>query len=555
MSCSYPNCVVPGRNMCSRCHLGRYCSKEHQRAHFEAHQPLCLSLLLESTSKTGSPEPPGGFDELYYGPFRDEDNRCCICLIKDANCKLVPCGHSVTCRDCTVELLARPGGAGGCRPCPFCRKHITAFNHGRFIDTRGTHGLWPQTLIYFTNLVSGEGFSEYFQDLFTGNEESYLRWKVVFDMLNLVKADNENPSTPVDSLEMQVVKLMKGRDLVKLRALATLCSNAYFDDKTLLVATRKRITEVFGDPWKKENRNKMAVLDACCDLGRALDKCGGAHLDEGLRYIKRARAGYEALLGDKHAKTLGAIYAGIMTAKYHTGNVGRRKALEEVSERMIKHLGDEHPVTLLCLNSVGSYMRKERRCDDARKIHRKVLFSRLKAIGSEHIDTIDTMNNLGNNYHVGKDYSNAFEFYQTAINTFERTLGKTHPNTLMIVMNEAIIWFTLKNFAKAEAMLQRALDGYVAQFGKDHDDTARCVMNFKIALRSNRSKDAQRRLNDMWREYPEFWNNTKVHRSHGLSKSRLRKDRLSIEHRETGVWESCQIGPGIPRLQPNGLII
>ena len=178
---------------------------------------------------------------------------------------------------------------------------------------------------------------------------------------------------------------------------------------------------------------------------------------------------------------------------------------------MIKHLGDEHPVTLLCLNSVGSYMRKERRCDDARKIHRKgeelrgaqpllplsplsplvlvaVLFSRLKAIGSEHIDTIDTINNLGNNYHVGKDYSNAFEFYQTAINTFERTLGKTHPNTLMIVMNEAIIWFTLKNFAKAEAMLQRALDGYVAQFGKDHDDTARFVMNFKIALRSNRSK-------------------------------------------------------------------
>ena len=155
-------------------------------AHFEAHQHLCLSLLLESTSKTGSPEPPGGFDELYYGPFRDEDNRCCICLIKDANCKLVSCGHSVTCRDCTMELLARPGGAGGCKPCPFCRKHITAFNHGRFIDTRGTHGLWPQvrrvgpsltntrcfiltrrfaprsqTLIYFTNLVSGEGFSEY----------------------------------------------------------------------------------------------------------------------------------------------------------------------------------------------------------------------------------------------------------------------------------------------------------------------------------------------------------------------------------------------------------
>lgn len=115
-----------------------------------------------------------------------------------------------------------------------CRKTIKGFDLGKWRDTTGNHGLREAFEKYLRNLNEGEGFNGFFRKEFEGHEATYFRWKSVFDFLGLVEEEEGG------DLEEQVGRIMEGDDIVKLRALATLCSNGYFDDKTFLVAVKKR---------------------------------------------------------------------------------------------------------------------------------------------------------------------------------------------------------------------------------------------------------------------------------------------------------------------------
>ena len=208
----------------------------------------------------------------------DDSDKCIICMDRVVNVKLKPCQHSVYCKACVEELLRRG------QPCPVCRKPISGYEVGKFIDSIGAHGLWPTSLKNLTQLASGEGFKEYFQDLFVGNEASYLRWKEVFDVLKIVGVGAEGGG---ESLKQQVLKVTGSEDMEKLRALAKLCSREFFDDPSLLVAVSRRILEVLELAMlapvvekkvrgkkkkakkKKADPRKFEFLDACFALGRA----------------------------------------------------------------------------------------------------------------------------------------------------------------------------------------------------------------------------------------------------------------------------------------------
>ncbi|GMH53652.1 hypothetical protein TrLO_g14319 [Triparma laevis f. longispina] len=120
------------------------------------------SLLLQGA--------PDGALEGSVDEEEDDEDKCIICLDNVVDAKLRPCGHSATCRECTEELRGRN------EPCPLCRKKIAGFDVGKWQSSIGEHGLWPTSLKNLTQLASGEGFNEYFQKQFKGNEEPYLSW-------------------------------------------------------------------------------------------------------------------------------------------------------------------------------------------------------------------------------------------------------------------------------------------------------------------------------------------------------------------------------------------
>ncbi|GMI18232.1 hypothetical protein TrLO_g7040 [Triparma laevis f. longispina] len=146
-------------------------------------------------------------------------------------------------------------------PCLLCRKPISGFDVGVYSNSIGECGLWPMSYKNLRKLASGEinsiwslawrmssskiflSFNEYFQKQFNGNEEPYLRWKEVFDVLEIV-GERGIHHTVRESLEQQVLTITRSEDLVKLRALAKLCSKEFFEDPSLFVVAWRRILEV-----------------------------------------------------------------------------------------------------------------------------------------------------------------------------------------------------------------------------------------------------------------------------------------------------------------------
>ncbi|GMH59715.1 hypothetical protein TL16_g02887 [Triparma laevis f. inornata] len=108
-------------------------------------------------------------------------------------------------------------------------------------------------------------------------------------------------------MERQVLMITKSEDLVKLRALAKLCSREFFNDPSLLVVTWRRILEVLvlaippvvmekkvrgkKKQKKKNDSRKLDILDACAALGLACNGVGD--FDDAIRYLKLAKEGYD----------------------------------------------------------------------------------------------------------------------------------------------------------------------------------------------------------------------------------------------------------------------
>ncbi|GMH60914.1 hypothetical protein TL16_g03151 [Triparma laevis f. inornata] len=342
--CAFPGCKVPPTDTCSRCLETRYCSKVHQTAHWKWHKKICVA----PQKKISAPVP-------LKGSLKEEEEdevKCVVCLDNVVNAKLKPCGHSATCRECTQELMNLK------EPCPLCRKLIASFTVGKWQSTIGEHGLWLTSLKNLTQLAGGEGFNEFFRNQFNGNEATYLRWKEVFDELEIGNARDVGPDLP---LEQQVLMITKSEDLVKLRALAKLCSLEFFEDSSLSVTVEKRILEVLvlamppvvekkvrGKKRKQKKKQndpqKLEIFDACAAL---VDACNWVEdWDDSRRYFERAKEGYEEQLGPDDAKTLEATRSLIMSTAYEYSDEEFIEKLRYLVKRCERALGEENAVTL-----------------------------------------------------------------------------------------------------------------------------------------------------------------------------------------------------------------
>ncbi|GMH83752.1 hypothetical protein TL16_g09705 [Triparma laevis f. inornata] len=169
------------------------------------------------------------------------------------------------------------------QPCPICRKPISSFEVGVvYSGSLGKRGLWLTSARNIRELARNEGFNEYFQKQFNGNEATSLR-KEVFDVLE-IEGEKGIYYTVRESTEQQVLAITRSENLVNLRALAKLCSRDFFDDPSLFVVAWRRILEVLElampeekkvrgkkkkQQKKKNDLRKLEILDACFALGWA----------------------------------------------------------------------------------------------------------------------------------------------------------------------------------------------------------------------------------------------------------------------------------------------
>ncbi|GMH70101.1 hypothetical protein TL16_g05324 [Triparma laevis f. inornata] len=291
----------------------------------------------------------------------------------------------------------------------------------------------------------------------------------------------------------QVLMITKSEDLVKLRALAKLCSQDFFDDPSLLVVAWRKILEVLvfamlpvvdekkarGEKKqkkkKKKDPRKLEILDACFELGKACQWV--RDFDDAIRYLKRAKEGYEKQLGRDSEKALEATYLLVLSTQMI--NDKKVEKLRDLLKRMERALGEENVVTLEMLNPLGGRLRTNGEYQEAKEVWERCSAGQMKVLGEDHKDTLASLNNLGVVYKVLGNYEKALEYYEG----YERMLGKTHPQTLGSVVNIALVFKAQKDYGNAEELYQKSLEGYEAQLGKDHRLTKQCANNLKLCCK------------------------------------------------------------------------
>mmetsp|Transcript_29758 Transcript_29758/g.59185 ORF Transcript_29758/g.59185 Transcript_29758/m.59185 type:complete len:270 (-) Transcript_29758:124-933(-) len=147
-------------------------------------------------------------------------------------------------------------------------------------------------------------FAKYFHDNFAGDERGYKRYKGHFDKLG---SFGEEKGRGITSITVGVLEILRGKDVVKLRALTELSGPNCFNDHELhLDASSSLQTLLERAHAAGEGVTEEEVLDSLMVLGEACmwmqkrarrDAC-----------FLRAKKGFVRLLGEDSAKAINAAF-------------------------------------------------------------------------------------------------------------------------------------------------------------------------------------------------------------------------------------------------------
>jgi tRNA A-37 threonylcarbamoyl transferase component Bud32/predicted secreted protein len=110
----------------------------------------------------------------------------------------------------------------------------------------------------------------------------------------------------------------------------------------------------------------------------------------------------------------------------------RTSAKQEAAARALyaRHLGPDHPETLMSMNNLANSYEYLGLDAEALKLREETLALRKAKLGLDHPDTLWTMNNLANSYeHLGR-YAEALKLREQSLALRKAKLGPDHPDTL-----------------------------------------------------------------------------------------------------------------------------
>jgi tetratricopeptide (TPR) repeat protein len=185
----------------------------------------------------------------------------------------------------------------------------------------------------------------------------------------------------------------------------------------------------------------------------------------------------KSFLGNEHPLTLRSMN----TLGAALGNQGKPREAEEIYRQTLKlqekALGKEHPSTLLSMNSVGTALGDQGKYKEAEKIHRQVLEIREKVLGKEHPDTLFSMNSLGLALKNQGKSREAEQIYRQALKLQEKVLGNEHHSTLLSMNSLGTALGDQGKSREAEEIYRQTLKLQEKVLGKEHPDTLLSMNN------------------------------------------------------------------------------
>jgi hypothetical protein len=201
------------------------------------------------------------------------------------------------------------------------------------------------------------------------------------------------------------------------------------------------------------------------------------HLERSLELRRR-------VLKEEHPDTLMAMNS--LALLYHSqGQFAKAEPLYvkalEVRRRV---LGEDHPHTLNSMNNLAGLYQGQGQFAKAEPLTVKALEVRRRVLGEDHPDTLQAMNNLALLYREQGQFAKAEPFDVKALEVRRRVLGEEHPGTLQSMNNLAALYQDQGQFAKAEPLVVKALEVRRRVLGEDHSHTLNSMNNLAALYRA-----------------------------------------------------------------------
>jgi len=225
------------------------------------------------------------------------------------------------------------------------------------------------------------------------------------------------------------------------------------------------------------------ALHAATELALLLEE-RSASLPEARRLLRRALAGFEALLGAEHLDTLRAANnlavfldnAGEKEealALYRRASAGRRQ-----------HLGGSHPYTLDTLYNLASSLRDAGHSEEAEEVFLEVRQGCMCAFGPRHHGTLDCTEQLAELLETRGALEDVQALYGELLKDREAAQGPHHPDVLRTLVKLASVLTTAGRLAEAEEAQRDAVRRHGEALGLDDPTTVELTYNLAAFLES-----------------------------------------------------------------------
>lgn len=176
----------------------------------------------------------------------------------------------------------------------------------------------------------------------------------------------------------------------------------------------------------------------------------------------------------------------LMNARLISGDVaGAVAQLEATADEAGRHLGEDHPTTLMLRNELGLAYYHTGRAGDAEAIWAVVEPGHDRVLGAAHPSTIAVRSNrvMAGLERAGEgdiDPAALQALAQSVHEQAERVFGPAHPTTLKTLNHRAYAEELAGDLATAERLSRVLIERSVAQFGADHPDTLNYRNNLAV---------------------------------------------------------------------------
>jgi serine/threonine protein kinase/tetratricopeptide (TPR) repeat protein len=146
-----------------------------------------------------------------------------------------------------------------------------------------------------------------------------------------------------------------------------------------------------------------------------------------------------------------------------------------------KHLGPDHPDTLMSMNNLANSYDDLGRDAEALRLREETLELRQAKLGPDHLDTLKSMNNLANSYADLGRHAVALKLREETLELCKAKLGPDHPLTLDSMHNLANSYGAHGRHADALKLNEETLALYKAKLGPNHPATFGSMNNLALS--------------------------------------------------------------------------